>query len=95
MIHDIQGQGEATSGRRLLAVVAGQRERASEVAACFAQQGDRVRAVWYPDTRHLIEADTKQRFEAVILFAPADDAAGDAEEAAVRGAMRGTPLYRL
>lgn len=95
MIHDIQGHGEAAIDRRVLAVVAGEKARAHEVAACFAQQGDRVKAVWYPDTRHLIEADAKQDFEAVILFAASDEAEGDVEEAAVRVALRGTPLYRL
>ena len=95
MIHDIQGQGEAGTDRRVLAVVAGQRERAQEVAACFAQQGDRVKAVWYSDTRHLLDERAGFDYEAVILFAPDDIAKGDAEEAAVRGALRGTPLYRL
>lgn len=95
MIHDIQGQGEAGTDSRVLAVVAGEKARAHEVAACFAQQGDRVNAVWYPDTRHLIEADVKLDYEAVILFAAPNEAEGDVEEAAVRGALRGTPLYRL
>lgn len=95
MIHDIQDQGQAAVSRRVLAVVAGQRERAHEVAACFAQQGDRVSAVWYPDTRHFLSENQPLDYEAVILFSPEDPALGDADEAAVRGALRGTPLYRL
>ena len=95
MIHDIQNQGGAAAEKRTLAVVAGLRECAHEVAACFAQQGDRVKAVWYPDTKRLIEAELSARFEAVILFVSSDDAVGDAEEAEVRGAFRETPLYRL
>ena len=95
MIHDIQGQGAAASGGRVLAVVAGQKERAHEVAACFALQGDRVKAVWYPDTRHLLSEQRLRDYEAVILFAADDPAEGDADEAAVRGAFRGTPFYRL
>lgn len=95
MIHDIQGQGEATAAKRVLAVVAGRKESANEVAACFARQGDRVEALWFPDTSHLLEAEDKPRFEAVILFAAADEPSGDAAEAAVRGVMRGIPIYRL
>lgn len=95
MIHDIQQQGEASVDRRVLAVVAGEKARAQEVAACFALQGDRVKAVWYPDTRHLLNEQRPRDYEAVILFAPEDPAEGDADEAAVRGAFRGTPFYRL
>ena len=95
MIHDIQGQGERAEERRILAVIAGEKSRAQEVAACFAEQGDRVKAVWYPDTRHLLDEGKAVEYEAVILFAPEDEAAGDAEEAEVRRAMRHTPLYRL
>ena len=96
MIYDIQNQGGTENERgRTLAVVAGQPERAQEVAACFAQQGDRVKALWFPDTKHLIEAGRSDPLEAVILFVSSDDAVGDAEEAEVRGAFRETPLYRL
>ena len=95
MIYDIQNQGGAVEGGRTLAVVAGRPERAQEVASCFAEQGDRVKALWYPDTKQLIEAERNAPLEAVILFVTSDDAVGDAEEAEVRGVFRETPLYRL
>ena len=95
MIHDIQGLGEAAAERRVLAVVAGEKSRAQEVATCFAQQGDRVDAVWYPDTRQLLAAGRERRYEAIILFATLQKEAGDAEEAELRSAMQDTPLYRL
>ncbi len=95
MIHDIQDQGQTTAERRVLAVVAGEKSRAQEVAVCFAQHGDRVNAVWYPDTRHLLEAGRGQHYEAIILFTAMQEEQGNAEEAEVRSAMLDTPLYRL
>lgn len=95
MIHQVEDQMNMATGRRLLAVVAGDKFRAQEVAACFAEQGDRVKAIWYPDTRQLLQSDLTSRFEAVILFGPEDEALADAEEAEVRGVLRHTPLYRL
>jgi hypothetical protein len=95
MIYDIQNQGEASVAERVLAVVAGQRERAKEVVACFQRQGERVNSVWYPSARELVATEQRPRFEAVILFASQDDADADVDEAALRGAMRGTPFYRL
>ena len=95
MIDDIQNQGGAGEKGRMLAVIAGQAARADEVAACFARQGDRVKAVWYANTRQFIEAEQRPRFEAVILFGSPDPAADDVQEAAVRGVTLGTPLYRI
>ena len=95
MIYDIQNQGEASATERVLAVIAGQRERAKEVVACFQRQGELVNSVWYSSVRELVAAEQKPRFEAVILFASKDDEAADVEEAALRGAMRGTQFYRL
>lgn len=98
MIHDIQEHGETVTGTapRVLAVVSGQKAKAQEVAACFARQGDAVRAMWYPDADRLLAAKKrKPQWEAVILFAAKDPVAGDREEAAVRLAFQDTPLYRL
>jgi hypothetical protein len=95
MIYDIQNQGEASAAGRVLAVVAGQRERANEVAACFQRQGERVKSVWYSSVRELVATEQKPSFEAVILFASPDAAAAEVEEAALRGAMGVTPFYRL
>lgn len=91
MIQNLQIEGGAAMGRRVLAVVAGERSRAQEVAECFAAQGDEVKALWFPDTRRLLEAGARLSYDAVILFSSVDEQ----EEHAVRNALRGAPLYRL
>jgi len=95
MIYDIHSHSATGGTKRVLAVVAEQAKWADEVAAQFAAEGDEVEAVWYPDSRRLIDEGRMQGFEAVILFAARDEVSGDADELALRHAMASTPLYRI
>lgn len=79
---------------RVLAVIAEHAEQAEQIAAQFAEQGELVEAVWYPDSRRLLAEKETSRFQAVILF-PTTDGAADANELAVRNALVGMPLYRV
>jgi hypothetical protein len=95
MIHDIQGNGEAGGSVRVLAVVAGRRERAREVAAQFAALGENIETLWYADSRELLGQAARPRFEAVILFPTRDEAVTDADEASLRDGLTDTPLFRV
>ena len=95
MIHDVHTPNEGGDLRRVLAVIAERAEQAAEIAAQFAQQGEIVEAVWYPDSRQLLAEKGIPRFKAVILFASGDEAVTDTDEAALRLALTDTPLYRV
>ena len=96
MIHDIHGNGEAGGAAvRVLAVVAGRRERAREVAAQFAAMGESIETLWYADSRELLTQASRPRFEAVILFPTRDESRTDADEADLRDGLTDTPLFRV
>ena len=95
MIHDIQGNGEAGGSVRVLAVVAGRRERAREVAAQFAAVGENIETFWYADSHELLTQSARPRFEAVILFPARDETKTDADEADLRDGLTNTPLFRV
>jgi hypothetical protein len=92
---DVGAERAGDDLRRVLAVIAEHEEQATEIAAQFAKQGEVVETVWYPDSRRLLAETGTPRFEAVILFSLIDEATTDADEAAVRSAFAGTPLYRV
>lgn len=79
---------------RVLAVVSSHEGRAGEIAAQFAKQGELVETAWYASSERLVTDTAASRFEAVILF-PSTDTTGDTDEAALRGALPGTPVYRV
>lgn len=81
--------------RRVLAVVYGSEDKAREVVARFAAEGDDVEARWYADRQALLDDVASARFEAVILCPNGDEATGDADEAALRVVLADTPLFRV
>ena len=89
IIQEVQPR-PGSGNRRVLAVVAIDEARASEMALCFAAAGDAVEAVWYRDLGQLREmaAGRLAEFEAVVWF----DAKCDVEVAELREWLRGTPL---
>ena len=95
MINDIHDQGSALESRRLLAVVAPRAEQPAEINRQFSQLGEQVKVVWYLDSRQLLTAAEKSRFDAVIMFPSSDSSETDATETALRGALADTPLYRI
>ncbi|HEY8932560.1 MAG TPA: hypothetical protein VIM44_04525 [Rariglobus sp.] len=95
MIHPILTRPETEIAQRMLAVVAGRSERAREVAAQFAAEGDAVETIWYKDSHQLISDEPYPHFAAVILFAEHGDSAAENEEAQLRKAMTHTPVFRV
>ena len=95
MINDIFSGGAETETHRMLAVVGGRAERSREVIAQFEALGEVVEARWFETAGALLSQSERPRFEAVILFPECDDAATDADEANLRGALTDTPLYRV
>ncbi len=95
MIHDIHAQGSATETRRLLAVVAPRAEQPAAINRQFSQLGETVEVVWYLDSRQLLTAARKSRFDAVIMFPASEAASTTADDNALRHALADTPLYRI
>ena len=95
MLHDTPTQSETGMAQRMLAVVSGRSERAQEVAAQFAAQGDAVETIWYKDSHQLLSDEPHPHFEAVILFAEHGEPAAENEEAELRKAMVAIPVFRV
>lgn len=81
------------AAERLLAVVAREHRRADEVAASFAEAGDRVKTDWFASPEELLARPSPGGYEAVIFYAAGDDAA-DVEER-LRLALGGTAFFRV
>ncbi len=81
------------AAERLLAVVAREHRRADEVAASFAEVGDRVRTEWFASPEELLARPSPGGYEAVIFY-PAGDDAADVEER-LRVALGGAAFFRV
>ena len=94
MIHDIHGSSVGFE-LRTLAVVSGHAERAGEVRAQFAAQGETVETRWYASPRDLLAQGDGGGFAAVILFDESDAPATERDETELRGRFARTPLFRI
>lgn len=92
---DLDLSGAAKAAKRSVAVVADAKERATEIEAQFAKQGEAVTAVWFTNPHDLLSDKRLKRFSAVVLFPSKDEAQTDANEQFLRRALTAVPIYRV